>query len=60
MGIRHLTRIFARKARDLGFAGALKHSFKKLTGIKKRENEIETLYYILNHCIDITKTPPAK
>ncbi|MBR0258530.1 MAG: LicD family protein [Synergistaceae bacterium] len=60
MGIRHLTRVFARKARDLGFAGALKHSFKKVTGIKKRENEIETLYYILNHCIDITKTPPAK
>ena len=60
MGIRHLTRIFARKARDVGFSGALKYSFKKATGILKREKEIETLYYIINHCIDITKVPPAK
>lgn len=51
---------FKRKMDRLGFADALKFSFKHFTGIRKREDEIKALYYVMNHCIDITRIPPAK
>lgn len=60
MNIRHKIAIFKRKWQDLGLKGAVRHAFRTLTGIRKREDEINTLYYLMNNYFDITKLPPAK
>lgn len=39
-----------------GVKGTIKH----ILGIDKRQEEIDTLYYLLNHITDITKISPAK
>ena len=51
---------FIRKAKELGISGAVKHGFKKVTGIRKNEEQIDTLYYFLNHIVDITSIKPAE
>lgn len=48
-----------RSIRRRGIVGTARLAFKKYAGIEKLENQIETLYYVLNHTVDITKFPPA-
>ena len=57
--IRKMIAAFSRKSKGTGFSGTLKFSLKKITGILKLEDEVDTLYYLLNHYVDITKLPPA-
>ena len=51
---------FFRKARMKGFYETLNFAVKKLTGRLRLEEGIDTLYYLLNHYVDITKLPPAE
>lgn len=60
MDIKHVIRLFQRKLKREGFSEAFRQSFKKIFGITRYERELDTLYHIVNHCIDITKIPPAR
>ena len=52
--------ILMLRVRHTGFWRTIKFLFKKVTGVLECEREIETLNYIINHYIDITKFPPAQ
>ena len=50
---------FISKAKTLGLSQALSLAWGKVTGLKKYREEIDALYYYLNHFVDITKVAPA-
>ena len=51
---------FMIKTKELGLTGALNLAVRKVTGVKRCQEEVDTLYYLLNHYVDITALPPAK
>ncbi|MBQ7593671.1 MAG: LicD family protein [Synergistaceae bacterium] len=51
---------FFLKVKQEGITGAFNFAYKKVSGLKKYEDEIDTLYYFLNHFVDITKIESAK
>lgn len=51
---------FINKTKSQGLTAALRHTFGKITGTNKYREEIDSLYYYLNHFVDITKLPPAQ
>lgn len=59
MNVKHALRVFLTRAKETGFLKTALFSLKKFSGIEEHDREIESLYYIVNHCIDITKIPPA-
>ncbi len=46
--------------RNLGLGESLLQSLKNKLGILELERERDTLFFLLNNCIDITKLPPAR
>lgn len=51
---------FINKTKSQGLTAALRHTFGKITGTNKYREEIDSLYYYLNHLVDITKIAPAQ
>ena len=43
-----------------GFKHAFKRTLQRIVGVEDQEEEIKTLYYFLNHVVDITQLPPTK
>ena len=50
---------FKNSMRERGFYKTFIRALKKVSGILDCEEGVETLYYFLNHYVDITKLPPA-
>ncbi len=46
--------------RTRGLTETLRLAFGKITGTNKYREQIDSLYYYLNHFVDITKLPPAQ
>lgn len=49
-----------RRIREVGFFNLIKIHLKRITGVTKREDEMNTLFFLLNNYVDITKLPPIK
>lgn len=52
-------RMFER-LRASGLRGMFVHELRKLSGFYEYRDKVDTLYYYLNHFVDITSLPPAK
>ena len=51
---------FIDRTKSQGLSAAFRHYFGKITGTNKYREEIDSLYYYLNHFVDITKVAPAQ
>ena len=47
-------------AKKTGFKNAFQKGLKRMIGIERQDEQINTLYYFLNHFVDITQLPPTK
>lgn len=47
-------------ARKKGVKPAFQKAIKRIVGVEKHDEQIDTLYYYLNHFVDITQLPPTK
>ena len=46
--------------RQNGFKKTIQYCFQRILGVEKQQEEIDSLFYFLNNCIDITATPKTK
>ena len=50
----------SRLIKQYGFKKTVQYCFQRLIGIENHQSEIDSLFYFLNNCIDITTIPKAK
>ena len=55
----HKTQNLRKRFDKIGLAGTLKFVLGKATGAVDCQRQLDTLYYLLNHYVDITKLAPA-
>lgn len=58
-GMRKIIKWVKRERKKRGFTQMMKLALKKVSGMYELQEEIDSLYYLLNHYVDITKIPPA-
>lgn len=46
--------------KERGIKGVVQHEIQKLIGVSKWEEQINTLFYLMNQSVDITRIGPAK